>query len=293
MDRVINILKPANMTSHDVVARLRRLTKIKKIGHTGTLDPMATGVLPVCIGKATKIIEYFENDYKSYRCEMTLGSATDTQDSYGKILMESDEEVTEESIISAVKSFEGEILQIPPMYSALKVKGKKLYDLARNGEVVERKPRKKIIKNIDILNINMVQKKVLFDITCSKGTYVRTICHDIGNKLGTFAHMSFLIRTSSGNFKLADSVSLESLTCLEDVFLNSVAVEDVLGEFPIINLPEKLKKLVINGTKLDFSEYAFIDSQFYRVYISDIFLGIAKKDVSGIYLDKYLYKNDD
>ncbi len=189
MDRIINILKPPNMTSHDVVGRLRRLTRIKRIGHTGTLDPMAAGVLPVCIGKATKIIEYFEQDAKTYRCEMTLGASTDTEDAWGTVLESSDYVPTEEELRATLLSFVGEIDQIPPMYSALKINGKKLYELAREGKIVEREARRRTIHEIIIIRMDLENKTVL-DVKCSKGTYVRTLCHDVGLKLGCYGHMS-------------------------------------------------------------------------------------------------------
>ncbi len=289
MDKIINILKPPNMTSHDVVGRLRRLTRIKRIGHTGTLDPMAAGVLPVCIGKSTKIIEYFEQDAKTYRCEMTLGASTDTEDAWGTVLETSELVPTEEALRGAMMSFVGDIDQIPPMYSALKINGQKLYDLARQGKVVERQARRRTIHSIDIIDINLEKKTVLYDVTCSKGTYIRTLCHDIGVQLGCFAHMSFLMRTQSGQFSLANAVTLEQLNNIEDVIKYSQTIEETLSTFERIDVPVDLQQKMINGVKIDLTPYLTNESQFYMVYVGDLFIGTAKSTDTGIFVDKYLY----
>lgn len=289
VDKIINILKPPNMTSHDVVGRLRRLTRIKRIGHTGTLDPMAAGVLPVCIGKSTKIIEYFEQDAKTYRCEMTLGASTDTEDAWGTVLETSELVPTEEALRGAMMSFVGDIDQIPPMYSALKINGQKLYDLARQGKVVERQARRRTIHSIDIIDINLEKKTVLYDVTCSKGTYIRTLCHDIGVQLGCFAHMSFLMRTQSGQFSLANAVTLEQLNNIEDVIKYSQTIEETLSTFERIDVPVDLQQKMINGVKIDLTPYLTNESQFYMVYVGDLFIGTAKSTDTGIFVDKYLY----
>jgi tRNA pseudouridine55 synthase len=166
---ILNILKPPNMTSHDIVSLVRKKLKVKKVGHTGTLDPMAAGVLPICIGKATKIVEYLQKDTKVYRAELSLGIVTDTQDRWGNILSENTVDILEDDIVNTINSFRGEIEQTPPMYSAIKHKGKKLYELAREGITIKRDTRKVIIYSIDIVNIK--NNKVLFDVKCSKGTY--------------------------------------------------------------------------------------------------------------------------
>ena len=289
MDKIINILKPPNMTSHDVVGRLRRLTRIKRIGHTGTLDPMAAGVLPVCIGKSTKIIEYFEQDAKTYRCEMTLGASTDTEDAWGTVLETSELVPTEEALRGAMMSFVGDIDQIPPMYSALKINGQKLYDLARQGKVVERQARRRTIHSIDIIDIDLEKKTVLYDVKCSKGTYIRTLCHDIGVQLGCFAHMSFLMRTQSGQFSLANAITLEQLHNIEDVIKYSQTIEETLSTFERIDVPVHLQQKMINGVKIDLTPYLTDESQFYMVYVGDLFIGTAKSTDNGIFVDKYLY----
>ena len=198
MNGIINILKPTNMTSFDVIAYLRKLTGIKKIGHTGTLDPMATGVLPVCIGKATGVIDYIINQDKVYVCEITFGANTNTQDSMGEITETFENNATKEDIKKAIYSFEGEYMQLPPMYSAIKVNGQKLCDIARKGKEVEREPRKVKISDIKIVNMKD-NKKVIFSCRVSKGTYIRTLCEDIAKSLQTVGTMASLQRTKVRN----------------------------------------------------------------------------------------------
>ena len=210
MDGILNINKPRGMTSHDVVLRVRKIFRMKKVGHTGTLDPEATGVLVICLGKATKAVRFLTNHDKQYEGTMILGVSTDTQDSSGRILEEVDElQVSEAEIREAANRFQGEIEQIPPMVSAVHHQGKRLYQLARQGKVVKRAPRQIRISSFKILKVEL--PKVGFDIVCSKGTYVRTICADMGEALGCGAHQSELIRIRSGPFHIKDSVSLEQL----------------------------------------------------------------------------------
>ena len=209
---IINIHKPENMTSHDVVARLRRILGMKKIGHTGTLDPMATGVLPVCLGSATRITEYLDLDFKIYRCTMRLGLITDTQDIWGQVLEErSTGGVTEEAVRQAFSAFHGEIDQKPPMYSAVRVEGRRLYEYARAGEQVEVKSRKIYIRDLIIEAVDLSAMEVTFKVECSKGTYIRTICQDVGTALGTGAVMTSLVRLASGRFTLENAWTLEQV----------------------------------------------------------------------------------
>lgn len=211
---IINLLKPAGMTSHDAVAFLRRLTGIKRIGHTGTLDPMAVGVLPICIGTATRIMDYLDLDEKTYRCEMQLGLVTDTQDIWGTVLEDRRndiESVTKQDILDAFCPLVGEIHQTPPQYSAVRIKGKHLYEYARQGQEVEVEKRPVIIYQLELLDFQRETGRVLFDVTCSKGTYVRSICHEVGQKIGCGAAMSFLLRTATGAFSIHEAVTLESL----------------------------------------------------------------------------------
>lgn len=226
MDGVINIYKEAGWTSFDVVAKMRGILKIKKIGHTGTLDPAATGVLPVCIGKGTKKVESFMADDKVYRAVMLLGVTTDSQDMTGEILSESKVNAAVPEVREAIMGFVGGYEQLPPMYSAKKVGGKKLVDLARRGVEVERKPRFVNIMEIEIESIEL--PRVTMTVTCSKGTYIRTLCHDIGQKLGCGAAMESLLRTRVGRFKLEDAVKLGDLQKLADEDrLEEVVITDI------------------------------------------------------------------
>lgn len=213
-DGIINLLKPAGMTSHDCVQLLRRLTGTKRIGHTGTLDPMAVGVLPLCIGSAARITEYLDLDDKKYRCEMQLGLETDTQDIWGRAVGEKRGDFAFDTgkITDTLNSFQGLISQYPPAYSAVRVNGRRLYEYARQGQAVEIKPRQVNIKKITVIHMDPEKKRVLFDAVCSKGTYIRTICHDAGRILGCGAVMSCLLRTASGAFTLENAVSVEELT---------------------------------------------------------------------------------
>ncbi len=218
MDGLINVLKPPGMTSHDVVSFLRRQFQQKRIGHAGTLDPQAAGVLPVCLGQATRLVEYLSYDHKEYLCELTLGITTTTQDAWGEIIHREDaNQITLPRIEEVLCSFEGEICQIPPMYSAVKRDGVPLYKLARKGEEIERAPRKIYIKKITLLDYQHPQLFIL--VNCSKGTYIRTLCHDIGSALGVGGIMSFLLRTRVGNFTLEQSFTLEEIQELKEAVL--------------------------------------------------------------------------
>ncbi len=211
MNGIINVYKERGFTSHDVVAKLRGILHTKKIGHTGTLDPEATGVLPVCVGKATKVCALLTEKDKTYKAEVKLGIITDTQDMTGEILHESPVLVTEKELQDVINGFVGEIMQIPPMYSAVKINGKKLYELARQGKEVERKPRKIFIHEIRLLSTALSEGKFTMEVSCSKGTYIRTLCHDIGEKLGCGAAMNSLIRTRVDCFRLEDARTLAEI----------------------------------------------------------------------------------
>ena len=248
----INVYKEAGFTSHDVVAIIRKNLKGIKTGHTGTLDPDAEGVLPICIGKATKLAEYVGGNTKKYRATVKLGITTDTQDTSGNIISKKEVNCSKESIEKAVLSFLGEYNQIPPMYSALKVNGEKLYNLARKGKSIERKPRKIEIYNISILDF-LSNDRFIIDVTCSKGTYIRTLCHDIGEKLGTGACMEYLIRTKTGNFELKDSIKLEDLKYkinangIEDII---IPIDKVLIDYQKITAFNTANKYLYNGNKI-------------------------------------------
>ncbi|KXG75798.1 tRNA pseudouridine(55) synthase TruB [Thermotalea metallivorans] len=291
MDGIVNVLKPPKMSSHDVVSFIRKIFNIKKVGHTGTLDPMAAGVLPICLGKATKISQYLLDDVKRYRCEMVLGSNTDTQDRWGTVIQSRPVRVRESDIVEVFHRFQGEILQIPPMYSALKHKGKKLYELAREGKNVEREARKVWIYGLNIIHID--HDRILFDVLCSKGTYVRTLCEDIGNQLNCGAYMSFLIRTASGRFTLEEAVTLETLQSIAPDMLQSRYLYGM--DYPFIHMPridikKSSMKYVLNGN--DIYEKNIIDGHglkegvMVRLYGDHRFvaLGRVKKD-KELYID--------
>lgn len=208
MNGIINVYKERGFTSHDVVAKLRGILQMKKIGHTGTLDPEATGVLPVCVGRATKVCSLLTDKDKTYVAVVKLGITTDTQDMTGEILTRSPVQTTEKDIRSVLSGFVGEIWQIPPMYSAIKINGKKLYELARQGKEVERKPRQVTIYELRLQNVDLAEQEFTIEVTCSKGTYIRTLCQDIGEKLGCGAAMKSLIRTRVGRFSLDHALTL-------------------------------------------------------------------------------------
>lgn len=213
---ILNINKPEGWTSQDVVAKLRGRLHIRRVGHTGTLDPMATGVLPVCFGKATRIIEYYDDDFKTYEAEMKLGMVTDTLDITGTVLETKPVDVSEDDVIQTIDSFRGWITQIPPKYSALKVNGKPLYKYAREGVEVEIKSRKIYVEDIQPVEVNLRENRILFRVTCSKGTYIRTICDDIGKKLGCGGTMTSLQRTQSGCFQVEDARTLPEILEMTD-----------------------------------------------------------------------------
>lgn len=212
----LNIYKPKGKTSHDVVAILRRITKVKQIGHTGTLDPFAEGVLPICIGKATRLIEYLKDD-KAYVATVQFGSATDSYDLEGETTKTSDLIPSLDEIEAKLDDFRGEIEQTPPIYSAIKVNGKKLYEYARAGEQVEVKTRKVCISELKLLEYNQETRTLELYIACSKGTYIRSIANDLGEKLGCFGHLIKLVRVQAGDFVVEDAIKLEDLQTKEDV----------------------------------------------------------------------------
>lgn len=241
----LNIYKPQGKTSHDVVAILRRLTKIKQIGHTGTLDPFAEGVLPICIGKATRLIEYLKDD-KAYIGTVQLGKSTTTFDIEGEGVNVSDKKVTLDEIEKALSCFRGNIEQLPPIYSAIKVNGKKLYDYARNGQDVEIKPRRVNISELKILNYNEGNRQLELFIACSKGTYIRSIANDLGEKLGVYGHLIKLIRVKAGNFEVDNSVKLEDIESIEQVEKHLIYPLEYL-DYPKYELTEQELEKVSHG----------------------------------------------
>ena len=247
---VINVYKEKGYTSHDVVAKLRGITGQKKIGHTGTLDPDAEGVLPVCLGRATKLCDMLTDKDKTYETVLLLGVRTDTQDVTGTILEERKVEVSEEQAAECIASFVGAYDQIPPMYSALKINGKKLYELAREGKEVERKPRPVQIHQIQIREMDL--PRIRMEVTCSKGTYIRTLCHDIGNRLGCGGCMQELTRTRVERFRVEDSLTLAQLARKkeEGTLMEAVLpVDQMFSQYRSVTVSGKACALARNGTE--------------------------------------------
>ena len=249
----LNIYKPKGLTSHDVVARLRKITKVRQIGHTGTLDPFATGVLPICIGKATRLIEYLDDD-KEYLATVQFGKNTTTYDLEGEITATFDKKVTEEDVKNALKDFEGEISQIPPIYSAIKVNGKKLYDYARQGQDIEIKPRKVTISKIELKEFDKTSQSAKITVACSKGTYIRSIAYDLGAKLGCGGYLTALERTKAGKFQVNTAIKLEDLTEVSQIVENLINPLDMLS-IPIHNLSENERERVSHGMSICNSDF--------------------------------------
>lgn len=287
MNGIIVVNKPLGKTSHDIVYFMRRLTGIKKIGHTGTLDPMASGVLPICIGSATKAADMLTLSDKRYTAELVLGMTTDTQDAEGEVLTECAVNLTADEITDAIKSFEGDIEQVPPMYSAIKKDGKKLYELARKGIEVERKKRAVTIHEINIIDIDLENYIVKIDVLCSKGTYIRTLCEDIGVKLGVGAYMNTLVRTKTGRFTIEESHTLDQLAKMKEKGTLSDAITQVdalFEEYPKIALNEKQTRSITNGIRMS---YSGTEGQSYRLYDnSGQFLCISKCEDGRLVLEK-------
>ncbi|EDU36419.1 tRNA pseudouridine(55) synthase TruB [Clostridium sporogenes] len=288
MDGVINVLKPKGITSFDVVRDIRKIAKIKKVGHTGTLDPLASGVLPVCIGKATKIVDYIMEGTKTYRVEMKLGTTTDTYDREGTVLEEKEVSVSPTEVEKAIEKYKGDIKQVPPMYSALKVNGRKLYDLARKGIEVEREARKIQIHDICILSIDMPY--IIFDVKCSKGTYIRSLCFDIGNDLGSGAVMWNLERLEASPFNIKEAIKLEDLN-EENIKQFITPIDEALKDYEKLYLDKKFEKLVLNGVIL--KDRRVLDNieenKLYRTYIEDDnFIGLGMKNAYGFKIHKLL-----
>jgi len=279
---IINIFKEKGFTSHDVVAKMRGILKQKKIGHSGTLDPDATGVLPVLLGNATVLSDMLTDKSKEYEAVMLLGVSTDTQDITGKILEKRDiSGLNKDMVKEIILSFLGEYMQLPPMYSALKVGGKKLVDLARAGKEVKREPRAVYIFDIDIMDISL--PKVKFKAKVSKGTYIRTLCHDIGEKLSVGGCMESLIRTRVDRFYINDAIILkqveENRECIKK---NILSVEEYFSFLPKINTSPEFDKYLHNGNKLKLDKKPE-NSELYRLYDSkDRFIAIYKKEMTEL-----------
>jgi tRNA pseudouridine55 synthase len=247
MDGIVNVMKPAGMTSHDVVAKLRRVYHTKKVGHTGTLDPDAIGVLPICVGQATRLVEYFTEKDKTYKVIMKFGNETTTQDSSGEVTITTELPTLSKAEFCAVtEQFIGEIQQVPPMYSAIKKDGQPLYKLAREGVEVEIEPRPVMIHSIKVLMYN--KESAMLEVHCGKGTYIRTLCQDLARACGSSAHMTYLMRLSSGDFNIADAVPLARLEQSETPEQFLQGMNDCLHAMPAVTVTDKkMMERIVNG----------------------------------------------
>ena len=290
MNGILCVDKPQDFTSFDVVAKLRGILQMKRLGHGGTLDPMATGVLPVFVGSATKACDIMPDSTKSYTAGFRLGVTSDTQDIWGEVREYSDMAVSREDIEAVIPAFTGEIMQLPPMYSAVQVNGRRLYDLARQGVEVEREARQVTVSRLSLTGYSSDKREGRLEICCGKGTYIRTIINDIGEKLGCGGIMTSLVRTSSGGFSLADCHTLEEIQQardegrLEELIL---PIDRVFAMLPELRLGEAQTRMYRNGVKLDLSRISGIVSGAvqYRVYGSDgAFIGTADADTQSVIL---------
>ncbi|WP_308858168.1 tRNA pseudouridine(55) synthase TruB [Paenibacillus sp. R14(2021)] len=289
MDGVLAVWKPAGWTSHDVVAKVRGILKVKRIGHTGTLDPQVTGVLPLCIGRATRVVEYVQERPKSYEAVMQFGIATDTEDLTGTIVSEMPSvELTEQQIRDVLASFVGEIDQVPPMFSAVRVDGKRLYELAREGQVVERQSRRVTIYKLELLELQLNQPRPLirFSVVCSKGTYIRTLCVDIGKALNVPAAMAELTRTMSGGFTREQCLTLEEIAQLKasgTIEDKLMASDEALDHFPRVTVSAADVQRAFQGKRIPLrgllEQNAFEQDSLLRVYGEDgLFAGLFQPD---------------
>lgn len=283
LDGVLVLHKPAGMTSHDCVARVRRLFQTQKVGHTGTLDPDVTGVLPICIGQATRIVEYLQELPKAYDVVMRLGTATTTEDASGEIVEEKEidpSHISVERVQSVFRQFVGEIDQVPPMYSAVKIQGKRLYDLAREGITIERQSRKVTIYELDLHEVKAEPYDISFTCRCSKGTYVRTLCVDIGKALGYPAHMAQLVRVQSGPFHEKQAIPLETLLQRsergEDLAAALIPIADALSYLPRYEVEAERKKAVLNGLETATPEISLPEGSLIRLFSGGELLGIHR-----------------
>ena len=278
MNGIIIINKPKDCTSHDIVHKIKKITK-EKVGHTGTLDPMAQGVLPILIGKATQCSKYLINHDKTYNVELKLGIKTDTADSEGKVINQEDVKdsiLEEEHIKKALETMIGKQEQIPPKYSAIKVNGKKLYEYARKGQEVEIKPRKIEIYNIELIKINPKDEKIEFNVSCSKGTYIRSLCEDIAEKLGTIGYMSNLIRLKVGEFSIENSITIEQIEKSKNpektIMENLITIEQQFKKCENIILSKKQLEQFLNGMKIKQDKKDGI----YKIYNENNFIGLGE-----------------
>lgn len=291
---ILNVNKEKGISSARVVSLVRRALDMKKIGHTGTLDLEASGVLPIVVGKATRVSDYMMTKDKVYETELILGAKTDTLDAAGEIIARSDKEVTKEEFLKVMNTFRGEIEQIPPMYSALKVDGKKLYDLAREGIEIERKKRKVNIYDIELLDFAFPRATIR--VTCSKGTYIRTLVDDIGEKLGTLAYVNELKRVRVGDFDVKDAIKSEDLLVIpkEDLIKKLYPIDSALKDFDKMVLDKKNLENLVNGQVVEVDKNY---GKIIRVYAGDDFVGLGNNfDQDGknfLKMEKVFYERSD
>lgn len=286
---ILNIYKEAGMTSHDVVAILRGILHQKRIGHTGTLDPMVTGVLPICLGSATRLAESVSSQGKEYAGELVFGYRTDTLDQTGKVIARSDQTLfTRFEIEEAMQAFRGEIMQLPPMYSAVKVQGKRLYELARKGVSVERKPRPVTISLFEILHLE--ENYLSFRCRCSKGTYIRQLVDDLGTALGTYATMIRLERTAVGPFRIDQAIPIsECRQMSRDELLKKILPPDTaVSDMPIMKLNYEDGKKAVHGANIPLPDFLEDDGA-HRVYVEDLFLGIGNVQNGILHMNKVFH----
>jgi tRNA pseudouridine55 synthase len=288
LDGILAVWKPAGWTSHDVVAKVRGITRTKRIGHAGTLDPMVTGVLPLCIGRATRVVEYMQELPKAYEAVLQLGIATDTEDMTGTVTERAEAgHITEEAVLRTIAGFVGEIDQVPPMYSAVKVDGKRLYELAREGKSVERKSRKVTIHSIEarFLELGIPEPRIGLTVKCSKGTYIRTLCVDIGRALGVPAAMGELKRTLSAGFGEADCLTLDEIARLQascELAAKLMPADRALSYLPRAELDERNADKALKGQKLSLAAAPLAagdDEKLVRFYGEQGFIGIFQADL--------------
>ncbi len=289
---IVNVLKPPGMTSSNVVSDIRKLFGLKRVGHTGTLDPGAAGVLPICLGRATRLFDYLVDKEKEYIAEISFGSCTDTQDSYGRVVTTSDRTIDETALRSVLPSFLGEQTQIAPKYSALKSGGKAMYELARSGQEVPERIRPVTIHALEFMT-KTKENRFLLRIGCSRGTYIRTLCEDIGKRLGACAHMSFLLRTASGTFRVEEAHSIEELAARKErgTLLDSVIpIAQALSFLPKVTVSgEKSLFRLQNGCAEPISECArYIEDESCLVYGNGELIGVGVFTPEGLKLKLHL-----
>ena len=271
MEGILVVNKPAGYTSHDIVSKIRKQLNIKKVGHTGTLDPLATGVLPILLGNGTKLSKYLMNHNKKYIATIKLGEKTESGDLEGKVIEQKEvPSLSKEQVQAVLTNFKGKQKQIPPMYSAIKVNGKKLYEYARNGEMVVVEPREIEIYNIELIGYQL--KEIKFKVECSKGTYIRSLCEDIAEKLGTVGTMSALQRTQVGEFKIENAINIEDIENKQKVRDSLITPEKLFLDKEKIELTQKELVHFLNGVKLSKT----CEDGIYRIYVEQKFIGIGE-----------------